>query len=338
MPTPDSARRPLPLAELHCHLEGAVAPSLALKIGARHGMDLSGLIDASGGYRWSDFAEFIYAYDSMSEALRTADDYYEIAFAYLTENAARGLIYAEFFVSPEHAGRYGLTYEAMVDAVGQAMADAEAAAGVAARMILTCVRHYGVDHAEATARLAVAYPHPRVTGFGIAGDEAKGAHADFARAFAIAKHEAGLRTTAHAGELLGPDSVRAALRDLDVERIGHGVRAIEDPALVAELAARGVPLELCPSSSVAIGLYPVIASHPVARLTQAGVTVTLSTDDPAFFGDGIAAEYAAVGAAHGFEAADLLQFTAAAVEAAFCDDATKAALRARLADWRAKSR
>ncbi|MEL7029891.1 MAG: adenosine deaminase [Pseudomonadota bacterium] len=321
---------PLPLAELHCHLEGTITPVLAHKIGARYGVDLSSILDENGDYRWSTFADFIHVYDTMSGILRAPQDYYDVAYAYLTDNAADGLIYSEIFISPEHAVRFGVSYSAMVEAIAQAIDEAEAKTGVVGRMILTCVRNFGVEHAEKTARLAEDFPHARVTGFGIAGDEALGSHADFARAFEIARNGAGLSITAHAGELLGADSVRTALDAFDPARIGHGVRAIEDPALVAELAERGVTLELCPSSNVAIGLYGSLDEHPIARLTASGVATTLSTDDPAFFFTTIAQEYARIGEAHGLSEADLLGFTRRSIDAAFCDPETKERLYGRL--------
>jgi len=171
---------------------------------------------------------------------------------------------------------------------------------------------------------------PRVVGWGMAGDERMYAAADFAPAFGLAA-EAGLRLTAHAGEFGGPDSVRAALDDLKVERIGHGVRAIEDPALVARLAAEGVTLEVNPGSNIALGVYPDWTAHPLPRLRDAGVKVTISTDDPPFFATDMTREFEMAEAAFGFGRADFIAITEAALQGAFCDEATRQALSARLA-------
>lgn len=329
-------RRPpgLPLAELHCHLEGTVKPELALELGRRHGIDLSAVVGPDGHYIWRDFGEFLTVYEAMTEAIRTPEDYYDLTLAYYRDAAASGLIYGEVFAAPILPERAGIAYPTFIDAVAAAMRDAEAAHGIAARIILTCVRHYGADHAEAVARLAEAHPHPSVVGFGMAGDEAYGHAADYARAFAIARG-AGLKITAHAGEIAGADSVRDVIEHLTVERIGHGVRASEDPALVEEIKARGLTLEVCPGSNLAIGVYPGMAAHPLMDLKRAGLKVTLSSDDPPFFHTDIAAEYDRAAESFGLTAADLLAFTAASIDAAFCDAQTRDALRARVTGFQA---
>jgi adenosine deaminase len=157
-------------------------------------------------------------------------------------------------------------------------------------MIATGLRHEGPDGVERAARYIVANPHPLVTGFGMAGDERMHQPKDFAKAFDIAR-DAGLAITVHAGELVGAQSVRGALDHLKPARIGHGVRAIEDPALVDRLAGEGVVLEVCPGSNIAIGVFPSYEAHPFPKLRDAGVRVTLSSDDPPFFHTSLAREY-----------------------------------------------
>jgi adenosine deaminase len=164
----------------------------------------------------------------------------------------------------------------------------------------------------------------------MAGDEAFGATADYKRAFEVAG-ACGLGLTAHAGEILGPQSVREAIGLLKIDRIGHGVRAIEDDDLVAEIRDRGLTLEVCPTSNVAIGPYPSAAAHPLPRMIAAGLKVTLNSDDPAFFGTDAADEYARSAAAHRLTRADLIAITANAVDAAFCDRPTRTALHAKIA-------
>jgi adenosine deaminase len=239
------------------------------------------------------------------------------------------MIYGEVIVSPAHAGRFGVSYAALIDAVASAMQDAEAETGVVGRIIVTCVRHYGSEHALSVAKAARDRPHAFVTGFGMAGDEAYGAAADYKAAFDIAR-ECGLGLTAHAGEALGPESVRDAISLLGVTRLGHGVRAIEDASLIAELKDREMALEVCPTSNVSIGLYPSIARHPLPRLVEAGLRVTLNSDDPAFFGADAADEYRLNAAAHRFHRRDLLNFTQTAIDAAFCDRETKSRLSAKI--------
>ncbi len=320
----------LPIAELHCHLEATVDPSEARRLAARNFVDISGAFDERGAYQWRTFGEFLKVYDAVSEAIRTPEDYFDITLAHYRRMAAKGMIYGEVILSPAHAGRFGVSYAALIDAVASAMATAQDEKGIFGRIIVTCVRHYGAEHALSVAKSARDHPHPFVTAFGMAGDEASGATADFHRAFVIAG-DCGLGLTAHAGEILGPDSVREAISLLGISRIGHGVRALEDADLVAEIRDRGLTLEVCPTSNVAIGLYPSIASHPLPRLVAAGLRVTLNSDDPAFFGADVADEYERNAAAHRFARADLLAFTRNAIEAAFCDNGARARLAANVA-------
>jgi adenosine deaminase len=162
----------------------------------------------------------------------------------------------------------------------------------------------------------------------MAGDEAGFPAGEFAEAFAVAAG-AGLGCTMHAGEWAGPESVRAAL-ELPITRIAHGVRAIEDPGLVDELAARGTVLDCCPTSNVVLGVYPSYEDHPLPRLRDAGVRVTLGSDDPPYFGASVAGEYEVCAERMGFSQLDLRDVTRTAIDAAFCDEGLKAALRARL--------
>ena len=317
-----SAKAKLPMAELHCHIEGTASPALVEDLARRHGVDLGGII-AEGAYVWHDFTSFLAAYDRASSVFRTADDYTRLAAEYLQGIAEAGAIYAEIFVSPDHAMAAGLQPEAYIEGLGRGLRTARKAHGIEARMIVVGIRHLGAERVEAAARLAatVAVKEPLLTGFGLAGEERFGRPADFARAFDIARG-AGLGLTAHAGEFGGPDRIRETLKALKPERLGHGVRAVEDETLVAQIAEAGIVLEVCPGSNLALGLYPDAASHPLQRLVEAGVKVTLNSDDPPFFSTDLAAEYRFAADA-GFTAAELIGFTRNAVEAAFVEDDTK---------------
>ena len=180
---------------------------------------------------------------------------------YLTSLARDGAIYSEFFTSPDHAIKAGLSPQAYTDALGEGISRAKAKTGIEGRMIVTGVRHVGVEAIEQAARFAARCGHPLVTGFGVAGDERMGDFEDYVRAFEIAR-EAGLGVTIHAGELMGWESVQAALDYIKPSRIGHGVRAIENPDLVKRIADEGVVLECCPGSNVALGVFPSFAEHP----------------------------------------------------------------------------
>jgi len=321
----------LPKAELHCHIEGAMAPALAHAIATRNEVTLPASLfsEQGGGYAWRDFNEFLMAYDSAAGAMRTSQDYAELMYGYLAASAAEGAIYVEMFTSPDHAITIGLGHAAQLEGLVAGIDRAEAEFGIVSRLIPVCLRHLGPDHALEIARLVVAEPHPYVVGFGMAGDELQHAPADFAPAFRVADR-AGLACTVHAGEVAGAHSVRDAITALPVRRIGHGVRAIEDPALVAELARRGIVLEVCPGSNLALGLYRDAVSHPLRRLLEAGCRVTLNSDDPAFFATSIGNEYAMASTHMGLSAPELLAITRTAIDAAFVDTETRRALLARI--------
>ena len=311
-----------PMAELHCHIEGTAHPALVEELARRHGVDLGGII-RDGAYVWHDFTSFLAAYDRASSVFRTADDYARLAADYLQGLADAGAIYGEIFVSPDHALAAGLRPEAYIEGLGAGLRKARDTHGIEARMIVVGIRHLGAERVEAAARFTVAQTirEPMLTGFGLAGEERIGRPADFARAFDVVRH-AGLGLTAHAGEFCGPEQIRETLRTLKPVRLGHGVRAIEDESLVAEIVEAGIVLEICPGSNLALGIYPDAASHPLRRLVEAGAKVTLNADDPPFFSTDLAAEYRFAAAA-GFDDAHLVGFTRNAIEAAFVDEATR---------------
>lgn len=317
-------------AELHCHIEGAVPPALFRRQADRYGVPVADVIDEAGGYRWHDFASFLQAYGRVSSVFRSKEDFRALAEAHFTGLATQGAIYGEIFAAPDIAADNGVGYDDYVGGLGEGIAAAEQATGIVGRMIVIGVRHLGPGRVRAMAELAATRSHRLVTGFGLAGDETVHHPRDFADAFRIAG-EAGLGLTAHAGELAGPESVSAALDHLGVSRIGHGVRAIEEPALVQRLARGGIVLELCPGSNVALGLYPDIGHHPFSRLMEAGVRITINSDDPPYFHTTLADEYAALARELRLDDAALTAATRTAVEAAFVDEATRTALLARLA-------
>lgn len=320
----------IPKAELHCHIEGTAPPDLVRRLATRNGVTLpADLFAPGGGFAWTDFMHFLDAYDAAAGCIRTASDYRDIVHAYLVACAAEGALYVEFFASPDHAAAVGLGYADLVSGVAQGIDDAGRETGIVGRAVMTCIRHLGPERAQAVARAMLQEPHPYVVGFGMAGDERQFHPADFAPAFRLAA-EAGLGCTAHAGEFAGPESVTAALDALPISRIGHGVRAIEDPRLLERIAAAGVVLEVSPGSNLALGLYPDRAAHPLHRLIAAGCRVTLNSDDPPYFATSIGREYDLAG----LDRAALIDITRTAIGAAFADRATKAALLDRIAEPR----
>ncbi|MFD1056942.1 adenosine deaminase [Paracoccus fistulariae] len=311
--------------ELHLHLEGAAPPDFIRSIAAEKRIDLSGVFDAQGHYSYSDFDDFLRCYDDATSVLKTPRDYARLLTEVLAQSAEEGVIYTELFVSPEFCG--GGDLQAWRDYLAAMTEAAEAgrAQGVDSRAIVTPLRHLGHERARKTAICAAETAGDWVTGFGLAGQETNGKATDYQWSFDCAR-EAGLGLTCHAGEWVGPESVRQAL-DLGVSRIGHGVRAIEDPALVRELAQREITLEVNPGSNIALGVYPDLASHPIARLADAGVRVTVSTDDPPFFHTTLRQEYDRLAETFGWGDTEFVQINRWAAEAAFCDEATRDRLR-----------
>jgi adenosine deaminase len=316
-------------AELHCHIEGAAAPELVIRQAEKYGVDASAVIQ-DNVFVWHDFTSFLAAYDFAANLFRTEDDYARLVEHYLSSIAKDGAIYSEFFTSPDHAESAGLSPQAYTDALGEGMERAKAKTGIESRMIVTGVRHKGVASIEAAARFAAKCGHRLVSGFGVAGDERQGDMEDYVRAFEIAR-EAGLGITIHAGEFCGWESVKAALDHIRPARIGHGVRAIENPDIVRRIADEGVVLECCPGSNISLGVYADFASHPFPALKAAGCKVTLNSDDPPHFHTSLDREYRIAAHHFGMNEKALHSVTKTALEAAFVDRRTKAELLARLA-------
>ena len=319
----------IPKAELHVHLEGTAPPDLIRRLAERNGLPVpEGLFDGPHRFAYTDFLDFLRAYDRAASVIRTADDYRDVVYEYLAGCARDGAVYVELTASPDHAALVGLNDEEHMDGIARGIDDARREFGIEGRVLISCVRNFGVEQALRVARYAAQRPHPYVVGFSMAGDEENFPAGDYAEAFAIAA-EAGLGCTVHAGEWAGADSVRAGLT-LPVTRIGHGVRAIEDPALVEELAARAIVLECCPTSNVVLGAFPSYEEHPLPRLAAAGVKVTLGSDDPPYFGASIGGEYEICAERFGFDDETLRAITRTAIEAAFCDETLKKSLIRRV--------
>lgn len=320
----------LPKIELHLHLEGAAPPAFIRGLAKQRHVDLSGIFDADGNYRFTDFPTFLKVYEAATEPLKTPGDYHRLTLAVLAESAASGVVYCETFLSPDFCGRRDLgAWREYVHAIRDAADQAERQMGIILRGIVTSIRHFGPDKARQSARCAAETAGELIVGFGIAGDETAGKPRDFAWSFDLAR-EAGLRLTAHAGEWRGPDSIRDALAELRPDRIGHGVRAIEDLALVDELAEKGIVLELCPGSNIALGLYPGWRRHPIGALYDRGVKVTVSTDDPPFFHTTMAREYDRLAEAFGWDADVFRCIARTSLDAAFCDADTRTRVQKRL--------
>ncbi len=320
----------LPKVELHLHLEGAAPPAFIRGLAKEKKIDIAGIFDERGNYSYTDFWHFLKVYEAATSVLTNPEDYHRLTLAVLEESAKSGVVYSETFLSPDFCGGRDIgAWREYLAAMREAADQAERQMGITLRGIITCIRHFGPDKARETARCAADTAGDWIVGFGIAGDEKIAKPKDFRWSFDCAR-EAGLRLTAHAGEWGGADSVRDAIRDLEVERIGHGVRAIEDLSLVDEIAEKGIVLEVCPGSNIALGIYPGWRKHPIAELHRRGVKVTISTDDPPFFHTTMAREYDLLNQAFDWDDGMFRDIARASLDAAFCDADTKAKIAKKL--------
>ncbi len=323
-----------PKVELHLHLEGAIPLETLWEIIAGHGGDphVRSIEELRGKFAYRDFPHFIDTWWWMTGYLRTADDFTKAAEAVARHLAAQNIVYAEASFSPTDFARHGLTPQELGLAIRRGLDQVD---GTQVTLNCDLVRDVGPSRAERTltAVLEIA-DEAGVRGITIGGSEQSYPPEPFAAVYAAAA-EAGLRLTAHAGEAAGPQSVWGALRALHVERIGHGVRSVEDPELVAYLVDRQIPLEICPTSNLRTGVAPSWPEHQVGTLLAAGAAVTIATDDPSMFHCDLAGELRTV--AHHFGDPSIAErLTSNAVDASWLDAADKAALGERVRAWWAR--
>jgi adenosine deaminase len=318
--------------DLHVHLRGTLLAGTAERLSARNSIAIPAEVLARHGYGWHDFRSFLTAYDNVTAVISTALDLEEVTYEYLSASAACGTIYIEFMLSPPDLIRRGIAFDDQLQAIQAAADRAREESGIECRLIATAVRHLGPKAALKAVNVAVSRRTDILVGFGLTGDERCFNVKDFAESFRIARSE-GLQTTAHSGEHLGPETIIEAIETLGLDRVGHGVRAIESPSVVRQLAEAAIPLEICLTSNLALGLYASIDAHPLPQLEAAGCTIVLGTDDPAFFGTNPALEYARAKDALG-DSFSTAEISSQAIASAFCNDVTKKNLRRRLDDLR----
>lgn len=321
----------MPKVELHIHLEGSARPKTLLALARRNNVPLPASDEAGlrAWYRFRDFSHFITVYDMICDCIVTPDDLTLLVRELGADAAAQGIRYLEVTTTTNARLRRGLALDDQLAALVVGADEAAQQHGVRMQFIVDIVPEQSLDEAWTLARWAVARQGQGICALGLAGTEAAHNKAALAPIFTYAR-DAGLPRAIHAGETTGPQSVWDALILLHANRIGHGVRGIEDAALVAHLAAMQTPLEVCPTSNVCLGIVPSLAAHPIRRLRDAGVYVTVNTDDPPLFGTTLTDEYRALAAVHGFTPDDLRTLTVNAARAAFLPPTEKAALLAEI--------
>ncbi len=342
-PTPAAAwtraqLRALPKVELHVHLEGSIGPELAMQLATRRGVELPGASEGVEGlraaYRYANFQDFIRLYVAISRCLCEAEDFADAVAGVAHAAADEGVRYAEYTFTPmTHVAR-GVDPERMLEGLAQGRARARAEHGVEIGWVFDVVRSFpdqGMPTVELMLRARAM--GEAVVGLGVGGPEGpQWPAAALVPVFARAKAE-GFAALPHAGEQDGPASVAAAIDEFGADRIGHGVRVVEEPALLARVAELGIPLELCPSSNLVLGFYPDLAAHPLAALDAAGVKWSINSDDPPLFGTTLTNEYLRCARHYGWDAHRIHAIARAAVEHSYLQASTANEICSAQDDW-----
>ena len=281
--------RALPKAELHLHLEGTVEPESLAELSRRHDASPLTVAQATQLYEYADFNGFLMAFKAVTQRLLTTDDFELITYRMIERLYAEGILHAEVYVSVGVVHWRQQEFEPLYEGIERGRERGERDFGVSVLWIFDAVRHFGVEAAKRVFELAVRYKDRHVIGVGIGGDESRGPAEQFRDLYRYSANN-GLRLTAHAGESAGPESIWGAL-NIGAERMGHILSAMRDPELIEVLAQRQIPVEICITSNLRTGCLPDLDQHPVRRLFDAGLLVTLNTDDPAMFHTSLTREY-----------------------------------------------
>lgn len=314
----------LPKAELHLHIEGSLEPELMFALAARNriAIPFASVEEVRAAYSFSNLQDFLDIYYAGAGVLQTEEDFRDLATGYFDRAAADGVLHAEIFFDPQTHTDRGIPFQIVADGLFAGMREAEARHGITAGLILCFLRHLDEDAAFATLRTAEPWLD-RIVGVGLDSSEVGHPPSKFARVFAAAG-DMGLKRVAHAGEEGPPDYVIEALDLLHVDRIDHGNRALEDAALTARLARSGMTLTVCPLSNLKLCVVRDLAHHPIDRMLAAGLRATVNSDDPAYFGGYIGANYRAVAQARGLSRADLVRLARNSFLGAFLPDVSVA--------------
>jgi adenine deaminase len=318
--------RRLPKAELHLHIEGTLEPELLLALGRRNGIELpcSTAEECRAQYRFNDLQHFLDIYYGGVAVLVTEQDYYDLTMAYVRRVAADGARHVEVFFDPQSHVPRGVPFSTLVGGMARALREGEAEYGVSWRLIMCFLRDRPASEALEMLELAMPY-RDVIVGVGLDSAEVGHPPDEFAEVYEKAR-AAGFVAVAHAGEEGPPQYVKDALDVLKVTRVDHGVAAIEDPALTRRLADERVPLTMCPLSNLELQVTPDLSQHPLKKLLDAGLVVTVNSDDPAYFGGYLLDNYVAVERALGLDRHDLAQLARNSITASLLPAERKAAL------------
>jgi adenine deaminase len=328
----------LPKAELHMHLEGSLEPEMLIALAARNGVRLPyGDVDAiERAYRFDDLKSFLDIYYLGLTVLQKEQDFYEMTAAYFARAARENVRHAEVFVAPQAHTRRGIPVAVVIENVLAAIDDARARHGMTGGLVVVIQRQF--DESDALAMIESVKPwRERIIGLGMGGPELGNPPSKFSRAYNVARCDCGWHTMAHAGEEGGADYVRDAVHTLQCERIDHGVHCEGDPNLTRELAERGIPLTVCPLSNCMLKVFPDMTSHNIRRLYDAGLRVTVNSDDPPYFGGYINENFAAIQHALGMSDGDLWHIARNGFMSAFISEDLRNRYLAEIENYRPRS-
>ena len=322
--------RALPKVELHVHLEGSMRATTVVEFAERYGVELpDGLRD--GRYVFRDFRHFIDEWVAGLRCLRSPEDFRRIALEFCEDQADEGIRYQEVFFSlPDHAGKIR-DWDETLEAVLDGFAEGARRFGVRTGLLVDVVRGIDMRLSRRAMKVAARHGDAGVLGLTLGGEE-EFAPEPYAEIFADAR-AAGLRSVPHAGETRGPASIRGAVGALGADRIAHGIRALEDAALVDLLIHRGIALDVCPTSNLRTRSVPSLAEHPLPAMLEAGLTCTVGSDDPSMFGSRLTGEYEVCRSVFGFDDEAIAALALAGVGASFADEGTKQGLAAEIRAW-----
>ena len=315
--------RAMPKAELHIHIEGSLEPEMIFALAQRNGVTLpyASVEALRAAYAFTNLQSFLDLYYAGASVLLTQQDFYDMAWAYFQKAKADGIVRAELFFDPQTHTARGVSMEAVIEGLSQACRDAQAQLGISADLILCFLRHLSEEDAMATLEAALPW-REHFIGVGLDSSEVGHPPEKFARVFARAR-DLGLHLVAHAGEEGPPAYVWSALDVLQVERIDHGVQAIHDAALMQRLVDTQMPLTVCPLSNLKLCVFKSLAEHNLRQMLDAGVRVTLNSDDPAYFGGYLLENYLQTFAALDLGARQAYRLAANSIEASFALEADK---------------
>jgi len=320
----------IPKAELHLHIEGSLEPELLFALARRNGVALpyDSVEALRAAYQFGNLQDFLDLYYQGMSVLRTEEDFYDLTRAYLQRCQTQNVIHTELFFDPQAHTERGVPLPVVLDGIHRALQEGQSEFGISSRLILCFLRHLPEEAAIETLRQALPY-RDRFIGVGLDSSELGHPPENFQRVFQMARAE-GLLTVAHAGEEGPPEYVWQALDLLKIQRIDHGVRAFEDPRLMARLADEQVPLTVCPLSNVRLRVYDDMTQHPILKMLEQGVKVTVNSDDPAYFGGYVGENFQALEESLGLGQEQAVRLARHSLEAAFVDDTERQAMLARL--------